>query len=297
MKTFTKITQEHRRYFTIALTISLTICCFFSVGFSQSIDTTYYKRLKTKKFYSANFYSQSGYGIETIYKINGEFVNKRTFKKYKKKWKNMENCCPCILETFDINETLLTKGVSCTDCGVGWFNSYYPNGKIKISGGYKENPTDDWENIWYRGYCSVKNGQWTYFNNNGDTLYNEFWKNGEFIKQIPEQDSAEIWDIELFNNGQIVDTQFIEINQIPKLEIFLKYKNSKTISDLTIEFEVSAIGHKQSIKKFTIDSFKEINVNEMLEEVGIPKEKSTSFELSVFNKEQVIKRFYLNVKK
>ena len=90
----------------------------------------------------------------------------------------MENCCPCILESYDEKDNLIRESVSCTDWGVGWFKTYYKNGNLELTGAYKENPKGDWNDIWDRVYCSDPNGKWTYFKENGDTLYSEFWDNG-----------------------------------------------------------------------------------------------------------------------
>jgi hypothetical protein len=264
--------------------------------FGQSESTSIYKNLKTKKYYPLGLSSRL-IGDEVVYKVNGETVDKKTYEKFHSTYKNMENCCPCILKAYDENEILLREAVSCTDCWVGYLKEYHPNGNLKLIGFHKENPTKNWKNIWDRGFCNVKDGKWTYFNEDGDTLYSEYWTNGEFIKQVPEQPTMEIWEVELFLNGQAVNEQTINLEQISNLEIKPKYKNTNTDSKLIINFQVSAIGHKQNEKTFSIERFKDINVINMLSEVGIPDEKETSFVLAVFNYNSLIKRFYLNVKK
>jgi len=280
----------------IGLIIVLLLSIALGQLYGQSDSSTVYKNLKTKKFYSVSLSSQTSNGIGT-YEVNGKSVSKSTYDKYKSTWKNMETCCPCILKSYNEKDVLIREAVSCTDCGVGWFKTYYLNGRLKLTGSYKENSTGNWDDIWDRGYCSVPNGQWTYFNEKGDTLYSEFWNNGEFVKQTPEQSDTEIWDVLLTLNGQKVDKQIIAINDIGNLTIDPKYKNSNSNSNLTINFEVSAIGYKMNEKQFTVESFKKIDVNSMLVEVGIPKDKKTSFVLTIYSNNQAIKRFYLNVKK
>ena len=273
----------------------ILLLVFMTKVFGQSDTNLVYKDLEEKKFYKVQLYSSKD--IINTYKVNGKIVNKKTYKKYESTWKNMENCCPCILQTYDENEVLLQEYVSCTDCGVGWFKIYYGNGNIKLSGNYKENPTGNWDDIYYRGYCNVPNGQWTYFNENGDTLYSELWNNGEFIRQFPEQDSTEIWGVELTLNNEIIDTQVVEIDQIKNLKINPKYKNSNKNSVLTITFEVTAVGHKVNRKEFTLKSFKNIDVDAILSEVGIPKDKKTSYYLRVYSNYEPVKYFYLKVKR
>ena len=268
----------------------------FGQVYGQTDSTSVYLNIKTKKFYSVELSSQTTNGKGT-YEVNGKTVSKSTYDKYQSTWKNMETCCPCLLESFDENDNLIRESVSCTDCGVGRFKTYYKNGKVKLSGTYKENPTGDWKNLWDRGYCSVPNGQWTYFKENGDTLYSEIWDNGVFIKQVPEQPEVEIWDVEIEYNGQDAEKLSIPISNVGDLTIQPKYKNSKTSNNLTLNFEVSAIGHRMNKKNFTLESFKTINVRSMLKEVGIPNNKQTSFVLTVYDGDKAIKSVYLNIEK
>lgn len=259
-------------------------------------DTTVYKNLKTKKFYSVQMRSETGAGKD-IYEVNGKRVSKRTYKKYNSSWENMVNCCPCILKTYDEDDNLLREGVACTDCRVGWFKSYYKNGQIEMAGSYKENPTGDWNGIWSRGYCNVRHGEWMYFSEKGDTLYSEFWENGNFVKQVPEQAESEIWEVKIRFNGQEIDSLAIPIANVGSLSIEPQFKNSNTTSNLTITFEVGAIGYRRNKKDFTLESFKKIDVNAMLEEVGIPKDKEANFTLNIYNNGKAIERIGIKVKR
>lgn len=281
------------RQYTLTLII-LTIALGQVLG--QTDSTTVYKGLETKKFYSVQLSSQTTNGKRT-YKVNGKKVSKSTYDKYESTWRNMETCCPCILKSYDENDVLIREAVSCTDCGVGVFKEFYPNGKVKLSGRYKENPTGNWENIWDRRYCSVADGQWTYFNEKGDTLYSEFWKDGAFVKQVPEQKTNEIWKVELTLNGEPVDKKNLTTEQVKQLIITPKFKNTLPIeTNFTLEFQVSAIGHKQNKKTFTVDNFKTIDVIQLLSEVDIPSDKETSFTLRVYNNNKIIANFYLDIK-
>ena len=232
-----------------------------------------------------------------VYKLDGKKISKSTYDKYKPNWDILESCCPCLLKYYDKKDILLREIVSCTDCGVGDFKEFFPNGNVKLSGQYKENNSGnwDWKTIQKRGYCSVPNGKWTYFNKKGDTLYSEFWKNGEFIKQVPELRKNEIWKVDLTLHGESVENRSLTIDQVRQLIITPKFKNSSKIdTNFTVKFEVSAVGFKQNEKTFSIENFKTIHVLEILSEVGIPLEKA-SFFLSVFNKDKIIGNFYLNI--
>lgn len=280
------------RQYTLILII-LTVPLGQALG--QTDSTTVYRELETKKFYSVRLSSQTTNGKAT-YEVNDKKVSKSTYDKYESTWKNMETCCPCILKSYDENDVLIREAVSCTDCGVGAFKEFYPNGKVKLSGRYKENPTENWENIWDRGYCSVADGQWTYFNEKGDTLYSEFWKDGVFIKQVPEQKTNEIWKVELTWNGEPADQKSLTAKQVKQLIITPKYKNTSPIeTNFTLEFQVSAIGYKPNKKTFTINDFKTIDVMQILSEAGIPSGKKTSFTLMVYNNNKIIAKFYLDI--
>jgi hypothetical protein len=63
-------------------------------------------------------------------------VKKSIYEKHQSTWKNMENCCPCILKSYNENDILLREAVSCNDCRVGWFKEFFPNGNLKLTGFY-----------------------------------------------------------------------------------------------------------------------------------------------------------------
>ncbi len=278
------------------LIILLLIFTNLSV-FGQSDSPTIYKKLSTKKMYSVGVSFQTIKG-KAVYELDGKKISKSTYDKYKPNWNNLESCCPCLLKYYDKNDILLREIVSCTDCGVGDFKEFYPNGKVKLSGQYKENNSGnwDWKTIQKRGYCSVPTGKWTYFNKKGDTLYSEFWKNGEFIKQVPELNKNEIWKVDLTLNGESVENRSLTIDQVRQLVITPKFKNSSKIdTNFKVKFEVTLVGYKENEKTFSIENFNTINVLEILSEVGIPSEKATYFSLTVFNNDKSIEMFRLAI--
>ena len=263
--------------------------------FGQTDTSTIYKDLKAKTFYSVRLNTETKKGI-TTYEVNEKQVPKSIYDNYLSTMNNIENCCPCLLKIYDENNVLIKEKVSCTDCGVGYFKEFYANGKIKTTGRYKENPTRSWKNIWERGYCNVKEGEWIYFNDQGDKLYSEFWNNNEFIRQVPEQDSTEIWKVELTLNGEKIEGKKLTFEELKKIIITPKFKNrNKTLDNLRIKFQVSAVGYRQNEKTFTLENYSEINVAAILAEVNIPKTENISYDLSVWNNEKVIASFELNL--
>jgi hypothetical protein len=244
--------------------------------------------LEIKKRYAVNTSEKIIDGVIT-YWVNDNKVSKLMYQKFKKDAEFI-NCCPCIQQYYSDREVLLFETVSCSDCEIGWFKSYYPNGNLKLAAHHKENPTNDWSNIYQRGYCSVPDGVFTYFNENGDTLYSEYWKNGEFINQVPEQQKTEIWKTQLLLDGKVIDPNIpLTPEQVSSLSIQFKFKNQNT-TDLNIEIEVtiSAEGYKQNFKKYTLETFKHIDIMELISEVSIPENSKTTLSIYIKNSNKFI---------
>ena len=103
-----------------------------------------------------------------VYKINEKEVSKadyeKAFTKVEEGKKGLEKCNPCWLRYYDENNKMIQEGLSYQDCGVGKVKEYFPNGKLKSEGFYKVNHTGNWDNLFDRGYCSVRDGQWIFYN-------------------------------------------------------------------------------------------------------------------------------------
>jgi antitoxin component YwqK of YwqJK toxin-antitoxin module len=144
----------------------------------QTDSPSVYSKLDTLKFYTVSLFSIQTKG-NTIYEVNKKKVNKATYMRYKKVWDNIDKCKPCVLQTYNGGDTLLYEAVQHTDCRVGWYIEYFPNGSKKVTGQYKENDTKKWKNLWNRGYCSKEHGTWKYYNEKGDLIKTEEYKNGK----------------------------------------------------------------------------------------------------------------------
>jgi hypothetical protein len=279
---------------------ALAVCILTTTwgnGFGQSKHTTVYPKLETKVFYVVNVSAQTVNG-NGVYQVNGKEVAKSVYDKYYASWQNIESCCPCILERYDESDMLISEYVSCGDCGVGDFKQFYPNGKVKLVGRYKENPSGNWDDLWERRYCSIPDGKWTYFSEQGDTLYSEFWEDGKFVSQVPEQKAVEIWDVELTLHGERIENQSLTIQQIQELVVIPRFKNSSRENmQLTVNLKVSAIGHRTITRSSAWDALKTIDVRKMLSDSGIRPDTQANFDLEVCNNEQVIKSFQLKVQR
>lgn len=231
-------------------------------------------------------YSVPGRGIAylhngTEYHINGIVVDKKVYDRYKGDSVIVDR--PVIYRTYDIDDTLLREGIFYGDCQIGYYKEFYRDGIIKTLGQFKENTTGNWKNIGNRGYCSVKDGDWKYYNENGKLVYTETWKNDEFIRQSPQQKKTEIWKYDLLFNGKSLEKKQLRPDEIRELILKPFYKNNaRNGIDLSIRFRVSAINHKTIEKTFTPADFKTIDVLQMIRESGFEPGKG-SYSLEIFN--------------
>jgi len=279
-------------------TIPILFILAFLVGqtYGRNDTGTDYENLKTKKFYSLGIFFQYDSG-ESKYKVSDKEANKKTiYRKYEKTWGNMETHYPCILKSFDEDNSLLREAVSCTYCGVGSFKEFFSNGQVKPSGRYNENPTGSWDDIWNRNYSSTPDGQRIYYDEKGIILCSEFWKEGSFIKQIPEHTTTKNGEIDLTLNGDNVGQKMLLTDQLKDLIVTPKFENTSTYSvNLTAEFQVSALGWKSLKQIFTLDSFKLFNPNKYLLENGYKTQDKIKYESIVLNDQSYIAKFDVNI--
>jgi len=168
------------RYFTILAFLGFLQISAFAQDSAKSFHIR--KGYDTLKFYSVGLTAQAQTGNAAIYKVNNKVVNKATYDKYKSNWDNIEKCRPCYLKTYNVHDSLIREGLQYEDCAVGDWIEYYPDGKIKVKGHYKENPTGNWDSLYDRGYCSRKDGKWTYYNENGTVIKVENYIDDKLVK-------------------------------------------------------------------------------------------------------------------
>jgi hypothetical protein len=94
-----------------------------------------------------------------------------------------------------------------------------------------------------------------------------------------------------FNNSVITKEQIKEIVITPKL------KNTSPLEiNITIKFQLSAVGHSSIEKIFTLDNFKTIDINEMISDFGITPGENVWYTLMIYNNGENIRNFRLNIK-
>lgn len=225
-----------------------------------------YKDLKTIKAYDVDVqYSYDEVKGKPIYLVNNKTVDKSVYDKFEK-GTSLKRCTPCILETYDENDSLIRRAPSFIGTEFDWFIEYYPTGKIKQTGQFaKSEVTKDMPWLEYK-----KAGQWIKYDINGDTLYSEFWQKGEFIKQVPEQKNTEIWKVNVLYKGNKLDSQLLTINDLKDIEIKPEFKNGNRDSmNITVELFVGILqrgGITSGITapKLHPDSLKTFDFNKVL---------------------------------
>ncbi|MGI4871628.1 MAG: toxin-antitoxin system YwqK family antitoxin [Janthinobacterium lividum] len=284
-----------------ALLLVLLSGCYAALaqkGIAQT-DTTKsaYGRLVTRKVYTGTFQQERLPGGTSIYKVNGKEVDKTVFDHYHDNQNNVEQCTPCILEIYGLDEKPIHKGIQFMDLPVGFWIEYFPTGKVKIVGHYKENDTGIQRNFFKKGF-GERDGIWTYFNEAGRRLYSEYWKDGKFISQIPEQKKPEVWTVQLLYNGHTADRQTFTPQQFNELQLVPKYKNSAiTGVAITGEFEISATGYCLVKQKFSLADFAKIDVQQMILKSGIPANKTASGILRIFVEGANTVNYFITIKK
>ena len=157
----------------------ITFIAILSSVFSYSQKDTkksIYKGLPVKKFYSVSTQSSSVDG-KTTYQADGKTIDKETYDKFNASITDFKNCKPCVLETYNANDVLMSRAVKYLDCPVGYWINYYPSGKIKTIGHYRENESDIWDPLWDAGYC-MKHGAWTEYDQKGKVTNFEIYNFG-----------------------------------------------------------------------------------------------------------------------
>lgn len=264
---------------------------------SAHTDTTtsVYGDLPVKQFYIASYSTSTVNGV-TRYKIFDKEVSKPFYEYYYSTRNNMADCKPCILMTYDLSEHLLSKSIQYADCGVGYRIEYHLNGKVKLIGHYKENPEGNWDDAWQRGYCSRKDGAFSYFNDKEELLYSEYWTDGRFLTQIPEQKRSEAWDVEFMLDTMRVKDQELTAEQVKEIHIRPKFKNS-VVDESVIKIVVEINSGRTTVSEnFSIAGFSKIDLHSMFHEAGVKRSKVQICYVAVYSHNEIVNKYWLRIK-
>jgi hypothetical protein len=144
-----------------------------------------YPRMDTIVYYLIDSESMSIEKGAVIYKVNSRVVNEKQWKKMTIGISKIKICTPCIVKTYNAKDTLVSIGVQYRRCDIGSYTAFYPDGRVRISGQYKENTTGKWDKASLSLYCSKKDGLWTYYTPSGKVKTTELYKDGRLISKTP----------------------------------------------------------------------------------------------------------------
>lgn len=127
-----------------------------------------------------------------VYLANGKAITKDKYEFYKESWKKASACQPCEVYTYNEFDQLKHIAIQYEGCLVGSFKEYYPDGKIKVEGNFRNNESSDWSNLRLRGLCSIREGKWNYYNDAGKLTLIETYENGLMIhkEEIKDEDKS-----------------------------------------------------------------------------------------------------------
>ena len=128
-------------------------------------------RLDTISYYVVNNESISLSSGGAVYKVNDKIVSERQWKKMTMGASKIKTCTRCVVKTYDSNDTLVSIGLQNKKCTVGSYAEFFPNGKYKVTGQYKNNA------------CGVKDGMWNYYNMSGKITEMELYKDGKLLRK------------------------------------------------------------------------------------------------------------------
>ena len=161
----------------------LAFIATYSIAFAQ-VDTLNYSPHNTIKVETYVTKSDirkgklNGRKHRTKYHVDGKRAKQEKYELAMQQSGGLADCKPCWLRYYDTQGRLLQEGLSYSDCALGKRTEYYPSGKPKVIRYYKTNETGDWSNF----PCSVAEGTWTYFREDGSIEKTEVYKDGKKVE-------------------------------------------------------------------------------------------------------------------
>ncbi len=222
----------------------------------------------------------------TIYHVNSTRVNEATFYKFYVGVDSIINCCPCIRTHRDSSGAILSKSIICGECLIGYSFVFNEQNRLSKLAHYKENSSTDWSNLYPRELCSVLDGITQYYDSTGQVAFEEHWENGVFIRQIPEQPKAELWDISIaLDSIELANNAIITLSDLKSLRFIPKFKNSNENVDLEIEIKVYSMDRTKFLwsisNTLTAETIKDFNFFVYLEKQNLNLDNNLTFSITV----------------
>ena len=167
-----------------------------------------------------------------------------------------------LIDTYDVGLSIFNSGstiyhVNSTRVNEATFYKFYvgfnEQNRLSKLAHYKENSSTDWSNLYPRELCSVLDGITQYYDSTGQVAFEEHWENGVFIRQIPEQPKAELWDISIaLDSIELANNAIITLSDLKSLRFIPKFKNSNENVDLEIEIKVYSMDRTKFLWSITV---------------------------------------------
>lgn len=172
------------KFSQLTATLAFLTCVQFT---TQAQSIAQYDTISTYDVNLSDYMTTNG----RVYMANGKVISKEKYLFYKDNWEKVKNCQPCQVYTYNDQQQLKHVSVQFEECLVGPFTEYYLDGRLKVEGNFKSNPSTDWSNLRLRGLCSVREGEWKYYSDNGKLEVVETYQNGKIIQreEIKDTDS------------------------------------------------------------------------------------------------------------
>lgn len=279
----------------------LLICCVLlcvAGDISGQIDTTlYFRKLKTIKALDNSAYK---YQLDSLnkFEINGKFVDFYGFLDHHGIETGDFKCEPCYLKTYNYNLHLLKEGVYHDKYGwIGYYKEYHENGKLKAAGRFKDLTRQNKLKTYFDTYeKDVPICQWNHYDKEGKFQYSEFWEDGKFLMQVPEQQQPEIWKAKLRLNGEEVTAKYLSSNHIKKLVLEIGFKNTnKDSTGIELSFVIRTMLGKTISQTMAYEELKRFDLDQLLSNHQLSYKDCSTFEMMVNYKQVNIANYNLNI--
>ncbi|HEX7413246.1 MAG TPA: hypothetical protein VF411_04300 [Bacteroidia bacterium] len=172
--------KEKRKLFALTVILLFGLSGISQVNSQQKTDTIRYYNLLMHEGI------QNGKKVYVVNEINIDSV--RYAFLYKQWAKNViRKCRPCYLLELDVNDSIIKEGNFYFTTPIGIYKEYYPNGKLKTIGNYKNVyplTHDDFKlGVPCIGKCTVKDGEWKYYSDKGKLIKTEKYEVGKLVKK------------------------------------------------------------------------------------------------------------------
>ena len=84
---------------------------------------------------------------------------------------------------YNKDNEILFEGLKYNSCFIGPYINYWLSGIVKTRGQYLQNKTGNWPQLKERGLCSIQDGVWKDYTEDGDLKHTTTYNKGKIIKE------------------------------------------------------------------------------------------------------------------